>query len=88
MKLSRSTIETEVRNSMAEVADMFSITLDEPLAPETVLLDSGLDSLRFAMVIAALQRKLGYDPFVLSDTPYYPATLAQLCDYYTDNQPV
>jgi len=73
---------------MKEVASSRGTELIGPLKPETVLLDTGLDSLSFAILIASLEKKFGYDPFVLSEKPYYPTTIVQLCDYYHDNQPL
>ena len=57
--------------------------LDENL----VLLESGLDSLGFAVLVVKLEEKLNFDPFILSDTPYYPQTLGDFIKFYTDNQP-
>ena len=57
--------------------------LDENL----VLLESGLDSLGFAVLVVKLEEKLNFDPFILSDTPYYPQTLGDFIKFYADNQP-
>ena len=38
-----------------------------PLTDDMELLDSGLDSLCFAILVARLEDKLGYDPFTASD---------------------
>lgn len=51
------------------------------LKPESVLLQSGLDSLAFAVVIARLDAKLGYDPFLLEDA-FYPRTYEDLLNLY------
>ncbi len=52
------------------------------LTDETVLLESGLDSLGFAILVAMLEEELGYDPFVLMDVPVYPRTLGEFVDIY------
>ena len=52
------------------------------LNDDTVLLDSGLDSLGFAILVARLEEDLGYDPFVLMDQPVYPRTLAEFVQIY------
>lgn len=88
MTINREALDTVILNSMKEVAGSRGTELTVPLQPETVLLDTGLDSLSFAMLIASLERKLGYDPFVLSEKSFYPTTITQLCDYYHDNQPL
>lgn len=52
------------------------------LLDSTVLLESGLDSLGFAILVAKLEEELGYDPFVLIDEPIYPRTLAEFVSIY------
>ncbi|MET0545104.1 MAG: acyl carrier protein [Caulobacterales bacterium] len=52
-----------------------------------VLLESGLDSLGFAILVARLEEELGWDPFTLSDSPYYPEKFGEFVAYYADNQP-
>ena len=57
------------------------------LNKDLVLLDSGLDSLGFAVLVVKLEEKLEFDPFILSETPYYPQTLGDFIKFYEDNQP-
>lgn len=52
------------------------------LQDDTVLLESGLDSLGFAILVATLEEDLGYDPFVLMDEPVYPRTLGEFVSIY------
>lgn len=52
------------------------------LVDETILLESGLDSLGFAILVARLEEELGYDPFVLMDVPVYPRTLGEFVESY------
>jgi acyl carrier protein len=47
-----------------------------------VLLDSGLDSLGFAVLVTKLADELGFDPFVESDVPFYPTTLGEFISFY------
>ena len=54
---------------------------------ETVLLDSGLDSLGHAILITRLEEVLGYDPFTISTEAYYPRTFGELVDFYHTNIP-
>jgi hypothetical protein len=58
-----------------------------PLTPDTVLLQSGLDSLGFAILIARLESKLNFDPFVIMSEPVYPTTLREFISIYENNQP-
>ena len=57
-----------------------------PLADDLLLLESGLDSLAFAILVARLEETLGYDPFTTSDEVYYPATLGDFIRFYERNR--
>lgn len=46
------------------------------------LLDTGLDSLCFAILVARLEDELGYDPFTASDDVYFPVTVGDLVEFY------
>jgi acyl carrier protein len=52
------------------------------LSDEAVLLETGLDSLGFAILITQLETTLGYDPFSLDAEAYYPVTLGDMIRYY------
>lgn len=54
---------------------------------ESVLLESGIDSLGFAIIVTRLDEELGYDPFTLSSEAYYPNTLREFVDFYFQNAP-
>lgn len=51
------------------------------------LLESGLDSLGFAILVVRLEEELGFDPFLLSSTPYYPTTFREFVAFYESNKP-
>jgi len=53
-----------------------------PLTDHLVLLDSGLDSLAFAILVARLEETLGFDPFTESDDIFYPVTLGDFIRFY------
>ncbi|WP_104401015.1 acyl carrier protein [Vibrio penaeicida] len=57
------------------------------LNDDTVLLESGLDSLGFAILVARLEEELEYDPFTMMDEPVYPTTFKEFLDIYTRFQP-
>src|SRR5207249_11624747 len=46
-----------------------------PLSDDLVLLDSGLDSLCFAIIVARLEAALGIDPFSTAEHAGFPVTL-------------
>src|SRR5712691_6153989 len=52
------------------------------LSDDLVLLDSGLDSLCFAIIVARLEDALGFDPFTASDDVYFPVTLGDFVRVY------
>jgi acyl carrier protein len=53
-----------------------------PLTDDLVLLDSGLDSLALAILVARLEETLGLDPFSASDDVSYPVTLGDFIHLY------
>jgi len=53
-----------------------------PLADDLVLVESGLDSFEFAILVARLEDALGFDPFSAADEAYYPITLGDLIRFY------
>ena len=55
-----------------------------PLTDDLVLLESGLDSLGIAIVVARLEETLGVDPFTgsASDEMAYPVTLGDFIRFY------
>ena len=60
-----------------------SMKKDPPaVADDTVLLDSGLDSLGFAILVTRLEDTLGFDPFTLSEEAVYPQTFGEFIRFY------
>ncbi len=55
-----------------------------PLTDEVVLLESGLDSLGIAILVARLEEALGLDPFTESDDVAYPVTLGDFVRIYEE----
>lgn len=53
-----------------------------PLTDDLVLLDSGLDSLCFAVIAARLEDELGIDPFSDSAETEYPVTFGEFVSLY------
>jgi len=54
-----------------------------PLSDDLVLLDSGLDSLCLAIIVARLEDALGVDPFSADDSEF-PVTLGDFVRLYED----
>ncbi|MEM9147448.1 MAG: acyl carrier protein [Pseudomonadota bacterium] len=55
------------------------------LSDDTVLLESGLDSLGLAIFVSRLDEELGFDPFTASDEAYYPRTFGEFVAFYEKN---
>jgi acyl carrier protein len=53
-----------------------------PLSDDTILAQSGLDSLCFAIIVARLEDALGVDPFTASDEVYFPVTFGDFVSLY------
>jgi acyl carrier protein len=53
-----------------------------PLSDDLVLLDSGLDSLCFAVIVARLEDELGVDPFTSAEDLDFPVTLSDFIKIY------
>jgi len=58
-----------------------------PLSDSLVLLDSGLDSLCFAIIVARLEEALGCDPFAATENIQFPITLGDFIKFYEDAVP-
>jgi acyl carrier protein len=52
------------------------------LTDDTVLLDSGLDSLGFAILVARLEEDLEFDPFVEMEEAVYPISFGDFVAIY------
>lgn len=55
---------------------------------ELILLESGLDSLGFAILVVELESKLGFDPFSISEEAYYPQTFGEFVNFYEKHKPI
>jgi acyl carrier protein len=52
------------------------------LSDDLKLLDSGLDSLSFALIVARLEDALGVDPFDTADDMKFPTTFGEFVKLY------
>jgi hypothetical protein len=55
-----------------------------PLSDNLVLLESGLDSLCFAIIVARLEDALGVDPFTAAEDGRLPLTVGDFIQFYED----
>lgn len=74
-----------LRTTIIEEFERVAAEHDKPIntfTEETSLLDSGLDSLCFAILVARLEDALGVDPFETVDEAAFPATIGELIGLY------
>jgi hypothetical protein len=74
-------IRSEVISQFQQVAEEQNRVL-APLTDELPLLESGLDSLCLAVVVARLEDLLGVDPFTNSGDAPFPVTLGDFIRTY------
>jgi acyl carrier protein len=74
-------VKTAVISEIQQIAEDNKKSLPA-LTDDLVLLDSGLDSLAIAILVARLEETLGFDPFTESDDAAYPVTLGDFIRFY------
>jgi hypothetical protein len=75
------TIRAEIANQFTQVAEEQGNRL-APLSDDLPLLETGLDSLCFAIVVARLEGALGADPFSSSEDVLFPVTFGDFVKLY------
>ncbi|SDR45678.1 Phosphopantetheine attachment site [Rhizobiales bacterium GAS191] len=75
----KSTIISEIEDVASEQGKTVAALKDD-----LPLLDSGLDSLCFAILVSRLEDKLGVDPFTSSEEVYFPVTFGDFVKFYED----
>jgi acyl carrier protein len=73
----RATIITQIQQVAAEQKKTLA-----PLTDDLSLLDSGLDSLCFAILVARLEDVIGVDPFTSDEDAKFPNTVGDLIAFY------
>jgi acyl carrier protein len=74
----RATILGEFTRTAAEQEKPIAAALGD----ETVLLESGLDSLCFAIIVSRLEDDLGVDPFATAEDVTFPVTVGDFVRFY------
>ncbi|QNI34478.1 acyl carrier protein [Alloacidobacterium dinghuense] len=75
-------------NVRSTIADQFIQVAQEQglqlaaLTDDLELLESGLDSLCFAIVVARLESELGFDPLSTSEDAIFPVTFGEFVHFY------
>ena len=78
-----SQIRATILRQITDIADRHGKTL-APLSDDLLLLDSGLDSLCIAILVAALDDELDLDPFAEEELVAFPVTVGDLISLYED----
>jgi acyl carrier protein len=76
----RSTVKTQFEQVAIEQNRKLA-----PLSDDLKLLDSGLDSLSFALIVTRLEDVLGFDPFEAADDVKFPVTYGDFVKLYENN---
>jgi acyl carrier protein len=79
--VSSMSIQLTVFSEIEKIAAQHNKKL-APLTNDTVLMNSGLDSLCFAVLVARLEDQLGVDPFSTSEDVNFPVTLGDFVRVY------
>jgi acyl carrier protein len=74
-------VKSEIIAQFSQVAEEHDKRL-APLTDDLALLDSGLDSLCFAIVVARLENALGVDPFSADEDARFPVTFGEFIRFY------
>jgi acyl carrier protein len=75
------TVRDTILSEFEQVARLQAKKL-APLCDDLVLLESGLDSLCFAVIVARLEDTLGLDPFTTEEGVDFPVTLGDFIRFY------
>ena len=81
--MSELQLKDQIKEVFNEVFELQNEGVELPnLESETVLLETGLDSLGFAIMVTRLEEEVGYDPFTLCADAYYPQTFGDFVEFY------
>lgn len=81
---------SHIRTTILDVIRQLAAEEEKPVAElkdELVLLESGMDSLMLAILVARLEETLGLDPFTTSESVFYPVTLGDFIKAYETATP-
>ncbi|MFS4437364.1 acyl carrier protein [Paracoccaceae bacterium GXU_MW_L88] len=85
--MDKQKLDSEIRRVFGEVWETEQGGAAPELKQDTVLLESGLDSMGFAIFVSQLEEELGFDPFTLAEDAFYPQTYAEFLDFYDKYKP-
>jgi acyl carrier protein len=74
-------VRSEILDQFKQVANEQNMRL-QPLGDELPLLDLGLDSVCFAIIVSRLESVLGVDPFSENEGAPFPVNLGDFIRFY------
>jgi acyl carrier protein len=78
-------MEMSVRSTITTIFNQVAAEQQRTLAPmsdDLKLLESGLDSLSFAIIVAKLEDEVGFDPFNSDEAVEFPVTFGDFVRLY------
>ena len=75
-------LQTIIEDNFKSSLESADAEVPETLANDMILLESGLDSLGFAILVTTLEDELGFDPFTLMEEPFYPRSYGEFVGIY------
>jgi acyl carrier protein len=81
MSVKTMSVKSTITEQFKQVAREQDRTL-APLSEELQLVQSGLDSLSFAIIVARLEDSLGVDPFNATEAVEFPVTFGDFVRLY------
>ena len=74
-------VRSEILDQFKRVAEEMGMSLG-PLPDDLPLVETGLDSLCFAIVVSRLETELGVDPFSNNEDVPFPVNLREFIHFY------
>ena len=80
-------VRSEILDQFKQVAHEQDMPLRQLVSDELPLLDLGLDSLCFAIIVSRLETVLGVDPFSANEGAPFPVNLGEFIRVYENAVP-
>lgn len=87
MRPSQDVVRELIRGELTALLAENGVTDIPQLDDDDILLDTGLDSLGFVVLVTRLEDALGYDPFTEMAEAVYPLTLGEFVAVYAAPSP-
>ena len=77
-------IRERIFSQIQQIAEERDKRILPRLTDDLIILESGLDSLEIAILVARLEDELGVDPFTTSEDAFFPVTMGEFVKFYED----